>query len=126
MDALPDVSHEPIGPIAYPSANPFEIHHILRGIESAPAQSVFGHLLLPEKPGNEPLPCVVACHGSLGWRGHHHEHMVRWLESGVAVFRIHSFEARSVASIVEDQMAVTHAMLLADAYRALSLLGRHP
>ena len=126
MEALPDVAHGPIGLIAYPSANPFEIHHILRGIESAPAQPVFGHLLVPENFGSEPLPCVVACHGSLGWRGHHHEHMVRWLESGVAVFRVHSFDARSVASIVEDQMAVTHAMLLADAFQALALLGQHP
>lgn len=126
MDPLPDVSHGPIGPIAYGSANPFEIHHILRKLDEAPAQPVFGNLLVPENPAREPMPCVVACHGSLGWRGHHHEHMVRWLESGVAVFRVHSFDARSVASIVEDQMAVTHAMLLADAFRALALLGQHP
>ncbi|HIF99225.1 MAG TPA: hypothetical protein EYQ54_19760 [Myxococcales bacterium] len=126
MEALPDVSHGPIGAIAYPSSNPFEIHHILRKLDAAPAQPVFGSLLLPERPAREPMPCVVACHGSLGWRGHHHEHMVGWLESGIAVFRVHSFDARSVASIVEDQMAVTHAMLLADAYRALALLSQHP
>ena len=52
--------------------------------------------------------------------------MVRWLEAGIAVFRVHSFEARNVTSIVEDQMAVTHAMLLTDAYRALEMLGSHP
>jgi len=126
MEPLPDVSDGPVGLIAYPSANPFEIHHILCALDAAPAQPVFGYLLMPEHAGREPLPCVVACHGSLGWRGHHHEHMVRWLESGIAVFRVHSFDARSVASIVEDQMAVTHAMLLADAYRALALLARHP
>ena len=126
MQPLPDVSDAPIGQIFYPSANPFEIHHILRALDAAPEQNVFGSLLVPERPGQEPMPCVVACHGSLGWRGHHHEHMVRWLESGIAVFRVHSFDARSVASIVEDQMAVTHAMLLADAYQALALLGQHP
>ena len=126
MQPLPDVSDAPIGSIAYGSANPFEIHHILCALDSAPEQAVFGSLLVPEKVGPKPLPCVVACHGSLGWRGHHHEHMVRWLESGIAVFRVHSFDARSVTSVVEDQMAVTHAMLLADAYRALALLGQHP
>ena len=126
MQPLPDVSDAPIGSIAYGSANPFEIHHILCALDAAPEQTVFGSLLMPEKVGPEPLPCVVACHGSLGWRGHHHEHMVRWLESGIAVFRVHSFDARSVTSVVEDQMAVTHAMLLADAYRALALLTQHP
>jgi dienelactone hydrolase len=126
MQPLPSVSEAPIGQIVYPSANPFEIHHILCALDAAPDQSVFGSLLVPERPAREPLACVVACHGSLGWRGHHHEHMVRWLESGIAVFRVHSFDARSVVSIVEDQMAVTHAMLLTDAYQALALLGRHP
>ncbi len=126
MEDLPDVSKAPIGQIAYGSANPFEIHHILCALDQAPTQPVFGCLLVPERPARKPMPCVVACHGSLGWRGHHHEHMVRWLESGIAVFRVHSFDARNVTSIVEDQMVVTHAMLLADAYRALALLSRHP
>jgi dienelactone hydrolase len=84
-----------------------------------------GWLLVPEN-APERMPCVVCCHGSLGWRGHHHEHMVQLLEMGIAVFRVHSFEARNVASVVEDQMAVTHAMLMTDAYRGLQLLARHP
>jgi dienelactone hydrolase len=126
MEDLPDVSGAPIGRIDYGSANPFEIHHILCALEQAPDQPVFGWLLVPEQAAREPMACVVACHGSLGWRGHHAEHIVRWLESGIAVFRVHSFEARNVTSIVENQMAVTHAMLLVDAYRALGLLARHP
>ena len=120
-----DLSDGRIGSIAYLSASPFEIHHILTELDRAPRQQVFGWLILPEGT-NGPVPCVVCCHGSLGWRGHHHEHMVRWLEMGVAVFRVHSFDARNVQSIVEDQMAVTHAMLLSDAYRALELLQTHP
>jgi dienelactone hydrolase len=123
--ALPDVSDGRVGQIGYVSANPFEIHHILRKLDAAREQPMVGWLLVPEHPA-ERMPCVVCCHGSLGWRGHHHEHMVQLLEMGVAVFRVHSFEARSVASVVEDQMAVTHAMLLVDAYRALQLLARHP
>lgn len=113
------------GLIDYPSANPFEIQHILRDLAGATPQPMFGWLILPEAAA-ERVPCVVCCHGSLGWRGHHHEHMVRWLEAGIAVFRVHSFDARRVQSVVEDQIAVTHAMLLADAYAALQLLARHP
>ena len=122
----PDVSDGRIGQIAYPSANPFEIHHLLRDLDEAPSQEVFGWLLLPERDDGQPLPCVVACHGSLGWRGHHHEHIARWLEAGFSVFRVHSFDARQVQTIVEDQMSVTHAMLLSDAFQALRLLATHP
>jgi dienelactone hydrolase len=122
---LPDVSDGRAGHIAYASAIPFELHHILRKLDAAAPQPMVGWLLVPESPP-ERMACVVCCHGSLGWRGHHHEHMVQLLEMGIAVFRAHSFEARNVASVVEDQMAVTHAMLLTDAYRALQLLARHP
>lgn len=125
MEPLPNLSDGRQGRIGYSSRSPFEIHHILTGIDEAPELDMFGWLILPENAGPK-VPCVVCCHGSLGWRGHHHEHMVRWLEMGIAVFRVHSFEARNVTSIVEDQMAVTHAMLLADAYRALEMLGSHP
>ena len=125
MTALPDLSDGRIGRISYPSSNPFEFHHVLRKLDEAPAQEAFGWLILPER-GAASLPCVVCCHGSMGWRGHHHEHMVRWLEMGIAVFRVHSFEARRVTSIVEDQMAVTHAMLMADAFAALRFLPSHP
>lgn len=114
------------GILTYRSANPFELVHLLHHLAAAPEQPMFGMLVLPEKPAREPLPAVVCLHGSMGWRGHHHEHMVRWLERGMAVFRLHSFEARRVASVVEDQMAVTMSMLLVDAYRALELLAAHP
>ena len=129
MSALPhpgDPSDGRVGQIHFPSANPFEIHHVLRKLDLAESQEMFGWLLTPEVPAGERMPCVICCHGSLGLRGHHHEHMVRWLEAGMAVFRLHSFEARGVESIVADQMAVTHAMLLVDAYQGLRLLDTHP
>ncbi len=122
---MSDLSDGGVGLVAYRSANPFEFTHILRGIDQAPPQRLFGWLLWPEHAPS-PAPAIVACHGSMGWRGHHHEHMVRALEQGIAVFRVHSFEARQVQSIVEDQMAVTAAMLLTDAYRALQKLVTHP
>ena len=114
------------GVLTYRSANPFELVHVLHHLSAAPEQPMFGMLILPEKPAREPLPAVVCLHGSMGWRGHHHEHMVRWLERGIAVFRVHSFEARRVASVVEDQLAVTMSMMLVDAYRALELLAAQP
>ena len=125
MRPLPDLSDGRVGAISYPSASPFEIHHILTKLGAAEGTEAFGWLILPEN-ARDRVPCVVCCHGSLGWRGHHHEHMVRWLEAGIAVFRVHSFDARNVQSIVADQMAVTHAMLLADAFRALTMLQTHP
>ncbi|MEE3328323.1 MAG: dienelactone hydrolase family protein [Myxococcota bacterium] len=126
MDDMPDVNDSPTGRIDYASSNPFEVHHLIHGIEKASPQEVFGWLLMPEENARTPLPCIVACHGSLGWRGHHHEHIARWLEAGFAVFRVHSFDARQVQSIVEDQMSVTHAMLTRDAFQALRFLSRHP
>jgi dienelactone hydrolase len=112
--------------IEYSSRNLFEIHHILCKMEQAPEQSVFGHLLLPETPTVQSVPCVVACHGSRGWMEHNDEHVKNWLAAGIAVFKVHSFESRQVESVVEDQMMVTHAMMLADAFSALKLLGNHP
>ena len=126
MDDALDVTDRPIGRIDYRSANPFEVHHLIHGLEEASTQEVFGWLLLPEEPVRTPLPCIIALHGSLGWRGHHHEHIARWLEAGFAVFRVHSFESRQVQSIVTDQMSVTHAMLTCDAFQALRFLSRHP
>jgi dienelactone hydrolase len=122
---MKDLSDGRIGLAPYGSANPFEFTHILRDLDACERQALFGWLLWPEHAGPR-VPAIVACHGSLGWRGHHHEHMVRALEMGIAVFRVHSFEARQVQSVVEDQMSVTAAMLLTDAYRALQLLTTHP
>lgn len=125
MDVVSDLADGRSGQIAYISASPFEVHHILCKLESAPRHPVFGHLLLPDEPASQPMPCVVACHGSRGWAEHHHDHMANWLEAGMAVFRVHSFDARQVISTVEDQMMVTHAMMLHDAFEALKLLGTH-
>jgi dienelactone hydrolase len=112
--------------IEYSSRNVFEIHHILCKMEHAPEQSVVGHLFLPEQTTVQPVPCVIACHGSRGWREHNDEHIKNWLAAGIAVFKVYSFESRQVDNVVEDQMMVTHAMMLADAFSALKLLGNNP
>lgn len=105
----------------YESADPFEFCDIISPTTKPRSRKMQALLLRPET-ATEPMPCVVALHGSMGWRGHHHEHIARWLEQGIAVLRIHSFDARQVTDVVEDQMAVTMAMMMADAFNGLCLL----
>jgi dienelactone hydrolase len=126
MEITSDLSAGGEGVFHHRSANPFEFFHILTEGDSLEEQTVFGTLLLPEKPASLPMPAIIACHGSLDWRPHHQEYIARFLEQGIAVWRVHSFEPRGVTSIVEDQMQVTMAMLLCDAFGALRLLQSHP
>nr|MBC8518276.1 acetylxylan esterase [Euryarchaeota archaeon] len=126
MDVVTTLGDARSGQITYLSSSPFEIHHILRDTESTPKHPVIGHLLLPDKKIDTPIPCVVSCHGSRGWVEHQFTHMANWLEAGIAVFRIHSSDSRDVVSTVESQMMVTHAMMLTDAFEALKLLNTHP
>jgi dienelactone hydrolase len=62
----------------------------------------------------------------MGWRGHHHEHSVNFLNNGFAIFRVNSFDARQVVSIVEDQIQVTLATVMTDCFNALKILSKHP
>nr|AIF02527.1 alpha/beta hydrolase fold containing protein [uncultured marine group II/III euryarchaeote KM3_157_F12] len=126
MDGYSDLSDGRTGRIDYMSASPFEIHHILCKLDSTPKHPMFGWLLMPDEGDSGTVPCVVAIHGSRGWRPHHEEHISNWLEAGIAVFRVHCFDSRQVNEIVEDQMMVTHAMMLCDAFGALKLLSTHP
>jgi cephalosporin-C deacetylase-like acetyl esterase len=74
------------GIITYKSSNPFEFFHILNSKEQD-EQDMFGTLIFPEKKKNS-YPLVICMHGSLGWRGHHHEHAVNFLNNGFAIFRV--------------------------------------
>ena len=112
------------GDIFYDSASPFEFFDILNATKQK-TQKVFGTLVLPEVK-KDSYPLVICMHGSMGWRGHHHEHSVNFLNNGFAVFRVNSFDARGVVSIVEDQIQVTLATVLADCFNALKLLSDHP
>jgi dienelactone hydrolase len=112
------------GLIAYKSSNPFEFYHILNSQESE-EQDMFGTLILPDEK-KEKYPLVICMHGSMGWRGHHHEHSVNFLNNGFAIFRVNSFDARQVESIVEDQIQVTLATVMTDCFNALKILSDHP
>ena len=106
--------------LEFNSRSPFEIHHILNDFKSLTEHSAHADLHLPE--GEVPFGCIVAVHGSRGWSNHHEDHLRHWLESGMAVCQIHPFSARSVESVVEDQLSVTHAMILADAFAVKTVL----
>ena len=112
------------GDFFYESASPFEFTDILNSTKQEIHQA-FGTLILPEEK-KDSYPLVICMHGSMGWRGHHHEHSVNFLNNGFAIFRVNSFDARGVVSIVEDQIQVTLATVLADCFNALKLLSDHP
>lgn len=106
------------------SRSPFEIHQILTGLEKTPEIIVESELFLPE--GEGPFGCVIALHGSLGWSSHHQDHINGWLESGLAVCKVNSFTSRSIDNTVNDQLSVTHSMMLVDAFRTRSILENNP
>lgn len=112
------------GLIPYKSSNPFEFFHILTSQECE-EQDMFGSLIFPDEK-KEKYPLVICMHGSMGWRGHHHEHSVNFLNNGFAIFRVNSFDARQVVSIVEDQIQVTLATVMTDCFNALKILSKHP
>ena len=106
------------------SRSPFEIHQILTGLEKTPEIIVESELFLPE--GEGPFGCVIALHGSLGWASHHQDHINGWLTAGLAVCKVNSFSSRSINSTVDDQLSVTHSMMLVDAFRTRDVLEQNP
>ena len=106
------------------SRSPFEIHHILTGFADTPKTDVEVDLYLPE--GEGPFGCVLALHGSIGWADHHQDHVNEWIKAGLAVCKVHSFTSRSIDSTVDDQLSVTHAMMLVDAFNTRAVLVKDP
>lgn len=106
------------------SRSPFEIHHILTGLEKTLETNVEAELFIPE--GEGPFGCIIALHGSMGWSSHHQDHVNGWLDAGLAVCKVNSFTSRSIDSTVDDQLSVTHSMMLVDAFRTRSVLEKDP
>ena len=105
-----------------PSQSPFEIYHILNCLEKTPKINIECELFLPE--GTGPFGCIIALHGSKGWANHHQDHIDGWLDAGLAVCKVNSFSSRSIDSTVNDQLTVTHSMMLVDAFRTQSVLEK--
>ena len=110
--------------IWHTSASPFEIHQILTGLEKEPETMIETELFLPQ--GEGPFGCVIALHGSKGWANHHQDHIDGWLDAGLAVCKVNSFTSRGIDMTVDDQLSVTHAMMLVDAFRTRSALAQDP
>jgi dienelactone hydrolase len=106
------------------SCSPFEIYHILNNLEKASKVTVEAELFLP--PGEGPFGCVIALHGSMGWAQHHQDHINIWIKAGLAVCKVNSFSSRSIDSTVNDQLTVTHAMMIVDAFRIRQVLEQDP
>tara|TARA_B100001564_G_scaffold350943_1_gene356085 strand:+ start:1118 stop:2008 length:891 start_codon:yes stop_codon:yes gene_type:complete len=106
------------------SRSPFEIYRILNSLEKTPETIVEAELFMPQ--GKGPFGCVIALHGSMGWAQHHQDHINIWLKAGLAVCKVNSFDSRSIDNTVDDQLTVTHAMMIVDAFRVRQVLEKDP
>jgi len=84
-----------------------------------------GELRLP-RGGTDRLPAVILLHGSGGVSGGV-DAWARFLnELGVSTFTLDAFTGRGLSSVSADQAKLGRLNMIADAYRALELLSRHP
>ncbi len=88
--------------------------------------AVWGDLFLPEQGASGPAPGVVIVHSSAGMDEHERGYARVLSQRGLAAFVIDSFGPRGIASTVDDQLQLSVAAMLLDAYRALDVLDRHP
>lgn len=112
--------------IEFTSANPFSFFHIITDLESQESQNVFGILRMPEGVEQKNLPLVIGAAGSLGWGEHNYEYLQMYRDMGIATFELKSFASRGVTSTVGEQISVTTAMMVLDAFRALKVLSKDP
>ena len=110
--------------VDFKSANPFSFYHIVTELEEQEEQDAYGILRMPEQHNPAlPVPLVMGVNGSKNWADHHLEYMQMFREIGFATFELQSFNSRNVKSTVGEQISVTTAMMILDAYRALDALA---
>lgn len=112
--------------ITFTSANPFSFFDIITDLPDQESQEVYGILRFPQGVEHQDLPLVLGVAGSLGWSEHHYEYMSMYREMGMATFELKSFASRGVTSTVGEQISVTTAMMILDAYRTLAVLADDP
>lgn len=97
----------------------------LRGGAPGRDAVIAGELRLPAGTAAK-VPAVVLVHGSGGISGS----LDLWARdlnaAGLAVFVLDSFSGRGIVSTVADQTQLHSLAMVADAYRALDALSRHP
>ncbi|SVC06273.1 uncharacterized protein METZ01_LOCUS259127, partial [marine metagenome] len=108
------------------SSNPFSLYQIITDLENQEPQQVYGILRFPEGSDPKNLPLVVGINGSKNWADHHYEYMDMYREMGFATFEQYSFNSRNVKATVGEQVSVTTAMMILDAYRGLDELIQDP
>src|SRR6516165_9204677 len=98
---------------------------ILTGDTKGAPATLAGELRIP-KPGSDRLPAVILIHGS-GGVGSNVDAWAKEMNSlGIAAFILDAFSGRGIVSTVSDQSQLDSLAMMIDAYRALSLLARHP
>ena len=112
--------------IEFKSANPFSFYHIITDLDDQPFQDAYGILRMPIDNADYPVPLILGVNGSKNWADHHLEYMKMYRETGFATFELLSFNSRNVKSTVGEQISVTTAMMVLDAYKALEILTGDP
>ena len=112
--------------VEFNSANPFSFYHIITDLENQPPQKAYGILRMPVIDIDGPVPLIIGVNGSKNWADHHLEYMTMYREMGFATFELQSFNSRNVYSTVGEQISVTTAMMILDAYKALEILADEP
>ena len=112
--------------VEFNSANPFSFYHIITDLENQPPQKAYGILRMPVNDIDGPFPLIIGVNGSKNWADHHLEYMTMYREMGFATFELQSFNSRNVYSTVGEQISVTTAMMILDAYKALEILADEP
>ncbi|QOZ37943.1 dienelactone hydrolase family protein [Bradyrhizobium sp. CCBAU 53421] len=100
----------------------------LAGRSGGQPVTIAGELRIP-KAGTDKLPAVVLLHGSggIGGIGSMIDEWSRELNQlGIATLAVDSFASRGITSTVISQAQLGRLNMVADAYRALDLLAKHP
>ena len=96
----------------------------LTGDKNGTPVTIAGELRLPRARGR--VPAVVIIHGSGGIGGNENLWADEMNKIGVASFLLDMFTGRGIAETVTDQERLGHLAMIADSYRALDLLSKHP
>ncbi len=107
--------------VVFDSKNPFNFYDVFHRMDEISDQKVFGILTKPDNIGV--FPVIIGVAGSVGWGKHHYGYLERYLDTGFAVFSLHSFKSRAVESTVGEQLSVTVPMVIYDAFIALNKLS---
>jgi len=105
------------------SKNPFNFYDILNNLDDVSNQEIYAIITYPDVERDK-YPVVIGFAGSLGWAEHHKKYLDRYLDMGIAIATVHSFKSRGVSSTVGEQVSVTTAMMIHDAYMLLEQIDK--